>query len=111
MSPVQRAESTRSKSRFAQFEKDTHALFAELNKVPIHLIDIGTAVRGLLKIIVNNEMKIEGNFATLLSSLIILEGMAKDLDPEVNIVGTTIPYLLNSGVEAFMEEGRDDLSL
>ena len=37
-------------------------------------------------------MKLEGEFATLLTNMLVLEGMAKNIDPEINILKTAVPY-------------------
>lgn len=47
---------------------------------------------GMLNIIRNHNMKLEGEFATLLTNMLVLEGMAKDIDPEINILKCAVPY-------------------
>ena len=46
----------------------------------------------MLTIIRMHEMKLEGEFATLLTNMLVLEGMAKDIYPEINILKVAIPY-------------------
>ena len=84
------------------FDRDMDSLFTELNKLPLHKISVGGALREIFNAITSNRMRVEGNFASLLSSLLILEGMACELDPKANVVGSTIPFLLNSEVKSFM---------
>lgn len=40
-------------------------------------------------------MSIEGHFASLLTNMIVLEGLVKELDPEVNIVAKAASFLLH----------------
>jgi aarF domain-containing kinase len=40
-------------------------------------------------------MSIEGHFAALLTNLIVLEGMVKELDPHINIVAKAASFLLH----------------
>ncbi|CAD7975248.1 unnamed protein product [Amoebophrya sp. A25] len=82
--------------------QDMRALFTELNRVPLHKVNVGGALRQTLDIISSHRLKVEGHFGALLSSLIILEGMAKELDPNINVMGSTAPFLMNTAVEAFM---------
>jgi predicted unusual protein kinase regulating ubiquinone biosynthesis (AarF/ABC1/UbiB family) len=51
-----------------------------------------------LGISASHGIKFEGNFALLLTQLIVLEGIARALDPKINIVGSTMPFLLNRGI-------------
>ena len=48
--------------------------------------------RGMLDLIGNYNLELEGNFATLFTNMIALEGMAKNIDPNINILKTAIPY-------------------
>ncbi len=47
---------------------------------------------GMLNIIRDNNMKLEGEFATLLTNMLVLEAMAKDLDKDINILKCAVPY-------------------
>ena len=37
-------------------------------------------------------MKLEGEFATLLTNILVLEGIGRDIDPEINILTCAFPY-------------------
>lgn len=37
-------------------------------------------------------MKLDGEFATLLTNMIVLEAIAKNIDPEINILKCAFPY-------------------
>jgi predicted unusual protein kinase regulating ubiquinone biosynthesis (AarF/ABC1/UbiB family) len=63
--------------------------------VPIPDINVGKAIQGILFISASHGIKFEGNFALLLTQLITLEGIARNLDPDINIVGSTMPFLVN----------------
>jgi len=70
-------------------------LFDSINKLPIPDINVGTTIQRILSIAGGHGIKFEGNFALLLTQLIIMEGIARTLDPNINIIGGTIPFLLN----------------
>jgi aarF domain-containing kinase len=46
----------------------------------------------MLAIIRQNRMKLDGEFATLLTNMMVLEAIAKDIDPEINILKCAFPY-------------------
>ena len=48
--------------------------------------------KGMLDLIRNSDMKLDGQFATLLTNMLVLEAIAKDLHPEINILKCAIPY-------------------
>lgn len=37
-------------------------------------------------------MKLDGEFATLLTNIIVLEGIGRSLDPDINILKCAFPY-------------------
>lgn len=47
----------------------------------------------MLTVIRNHRMKLDGEFATLLTNMLTLEAIAKDLDPNINILRCAVPYL------------------
>ena len=46
----------------------------------------------MLQIIRENRMKLDGEFATLLTNMIVLESVAKSLDPDIKILKCAFPY-------------------
>lgn len=50
-------------------------------------------LKGMLRVIRGHRMKLDGEFATLLTNMLALEGIAKKLDPEINIMRCAVPYL------------------
>jgi predicted unusual protein kinase regulating ubiquinone biosynthesis (AarF/ABC1/UbiB family) len=37
-------------------------------------------------------MKLEGEFATLLTNIVVMEAIAKDVDPNIELIKCAIPY-------------------
>lgn len=46
----------------------------------------------MLDLIRESRMKLDGQFATLLTNMLVLEAIAKDLHPDINILKCAIPY-------------------
>ena len=70
-------------------------LFVEVCKVPLAQMNIGEVLRSMLDILKQNGLSIEGHFAALLTNMIVLEGLAKQLDPELNIVAKAASFLIH----------------
>lgn len=47
----------------------------------------------MLGVIRDHNMKIDGEISILLTNMLVLESVAKDLDPKINILRCMIPYL------------------
>lgn len=58
-------------------------------------MNIGQVLRSMLEILRANGMSIEGYFAALLTNMIVLEGLAKELDPDLNIVAKAASFLIH----------------
>jgi predicted unusual protein kinase regulating ubiquinone biosynthesis (AarF/ABC1/UbiB family) len=47
---------------------------------------------GMLNIIRSHNMKLDGEFATLLTNMVVLESIAKEIDPSIQILKCAVPY-------------------
>ena len=56
-------------------------LFSILNKNDLDNLPGVELFGGMLNLIRDYNMKLEGEFATLLTNMLVLEGMAKNIDP------------------------------
>lgn len=80
--------------RKAKFLKDIEDLFGEVCSVPLAKMNMGIIFKGMLDILRKNELAIEGHFATLLTNMMILEGIGRELDPQLNVVSKAASFLL-----------------
>lgn len=46
----------------------------------------------MLNIIRLHNMKLDGEFATLLTNMVVLESIAKEIDPTIQILKCAVPY-------------------
>lgn len=46
-------------------------------------------------------MKIDGEISILFTNMLVLEAIAKELDPEINVLRCAIPYLVQQTVEEY----------
>ena len=56
-------------------------------------MDLGLIFKGMLDILNRNKLNIEGHFATLLTNMMILESIGRNLDPNLNIVSKASPFI------------------
>jgi aarF domain-containing kinase len=51
-----------------------------------------TLLRGMLEIVRSHKMKLQGEFATILTNVIVMEAIAKSIDPKIELLKCAIPY-------------------
>ena len=70
-------------------------MFKSISNVPLVSINVGYVLKDLIDILRNHNYFVEGHLATLFTNLIVLEGLAKELDPSINIIGKAASFLVN----------------
>lgn len=58
-------------------------------------ISVSMLLKQLLKISYDHNVKLESRFVSVILSIILAEGMGKQLDPEINIILKATPYIRN----------------
>lgn len=76
------------------FMHEMDELFYDIRNQKISKIDIGKFLTDILNVVRRYKVKIESNFATLCVATVILEGIGRQLDPDINILDQSIPFLL-----------------
>lgn len=66
---------------FNDYLQELRDLFSVINGADLDDLDGMKLLTGMLGIIRNYRMKLDGEFATLLTNMMVLEAMAKDIDP------------------------------
>lgn len=86
------------------FLRDMDNLFVTTLKTPLSELRMGDVLSDMLSLVRKHHMNIQGDFATLLVNMVVLEGLAKELDPKVNIVGAAGPYLFSKVVRKIFSD-------
>jgi predicted unusual protein kinase regulating ubiquinone biosynthesis (AarF/ABC1/UbiB family) len=68
------------------------ACFDRLNRSTYSQLEGMVLLWDMMRIIRENKMKLDGEFATLLTNIIVLEGIGRSLDPNINILKCAFPY-------------------
>lgn len=77
---------------FDNYRKELQKVFSPLNGKTYSELQGMSLFHNMLATIRKNKMKLDGEFATLLTNIIVLEGIARDIDPEINILKCAFPY-------------------
>jgi len=66
----------------------------EVKEFTLKNLDIGKTLRDILEIVRKHHIVIESNFTAMMVAIVIIEGLGKNLDPNVNLVTAAVPYLI-----------------
>ncbi|KAK6464245.1 putative ABC1 family protein, mitochondrial precursor [Scheffersomyces coipomensis] len=69
-------------------------------------ISIGDLLDQVLNMVRNHHVRMEGDFITVIVAILLLEGLGRQLDPELDLFASSLPVLRQLGVS---KEGRDIL--
>ena len=75
------------------FTADMAALFAERCRGFGTDVEFGAVLRGVLALVRTHRVTLEANYMTLVMNVLCLEGMAKELLPEYNVLDAAKPLL------------------
>lgn len=78
--------------KFDNYLNQLKECFSVLNQQTLAEVQGMNVFVDMLTIIRQNRMKLDGEFATLLTNMLVLEAIAKDIDPEINILKCAFPY-------------------
>lgn len=82
-----------SKKQIKLFQQDMIELFAERCRGYGTDVNVGNVLRGVLTLIRDHRVRIDANYATLVVNALNLEGMARRICPDYNIIDMSRPLL------------------
>ena len=88
---------------FDHYMSQLKQLFSILDTRSIFDIEGISLLINMMSIIRENNMKLDGQFATLLTNIMVMESIAKEIDPSIQILKCAIPFL------RFVEEGGKEI--
>jgi len=80
-------------SEEVNFIREMSATFDEVFRSNMNDIDVGKILNDILSINRRYQVQIAGNFSTLCLGCVVLEGIGKQLDPDVNLLQEAKPFL------------------
>ncbi|OCT86082.1 uncharacterized aarF domain-containing protein kinase 2 [Xenopus laevis] len=80
------------------YKKDMAELVAEARKRTVALgkLQVAVLLSRLFRILMAYKVKLESNFASVIFAVMVLEGLGRSLDPEVDILEAARPLLLKN---------------
>jgi len=76
--------------------EEMNAVFKQIATVPLNQINVGEFLSNILRVVQKYQVQIEGNFSTLCVGTAILEGIGKQLNPELNLFQALVLYFPGS---------------
>eukprot|EP01113_Clastostelium_recurvatum_P006691 TRINITY_DN13053_c0_g1_i2.p1 TRINITY_DN13053_c0_g1~~TRINITY_DN13053_c0_g1_i2.p1 ORF type:complete len:586 (-),score=99.46 TRINITY_DN13053_c0_g1_i2:614-2281(-) len=77
-----------------KFKSAMGQLFAEVGAKKLSDVDVGALLGNILSLVRTYRIKIESNFATLVMGTVVLEGLGRQLDPDLNLLTAAVPFLV-----------------
>ncbi len=74
-------------------------MFSIVNKTDLADLQGIDVLNGMLRVVRKHNMKIDGQISILFTNMLVLESIAKDLDPQINILRCAIPFLVHQSIE------------
>lgn len=85
---------------YGAYERDVLAHFARLYGKRLGEVEVSEAVGGIMNVLRRHRVQVEPVFTTVHVALLVAEGLGKQLDPAIDVVGMSIAYLQRALVEA-----------
>jgi ubiquinone biosynthesis protein len=87
-------------TRYAEFERDVSANLAKLAGKSLGEVEVGEAVSGMMNVLRRHRVQVDPTFTVVHIGLLVAEGLGKQLDPEIDMVGMAVPFLMSAMMSA-----------
>ncbi len=77
-----------------QYLRALEEMFGRVRSRDLREIEGVRVLQGMLEVIRQHSMALDGDYGALLTNMLVLEGLAKQLDPEVNILRCALPFFI-----------------
>ena len=78
--------------KYDSYYEKLHTFFKEFTSMSIKDLKGIELLKGKMYIVRDHGMQLNGQLGTLITNLLILEQIMKDLDPNMNILTCAVPY-------------------
>uniref|UniRef100_A0A3Q3VRR4 ABC1 atypical kinase-like domain-containing protein n=1 Tax=Mola mola TaxID=94237 RepID=A0A3Q3VRR4_MOLML len=82
----------------AQFKKEMAQLVDDAlsNTLSLGKVRVGELLSRVFALVIKHKVKLESNFASIVFAIMVLEGLGRSLDPNLDILGLAKPLLLKN---------------
>ncbi|MFO0755377.1 MAG: AarF/UbiB family protein [Byssovorax sp.] len=88
------------KTRYADFEREISAELGKLAGKSLGDVEIGEAVSGMMNVLRRHAVQVDPSFTVVHLALLVAEGLGKQLDPDIDMLGIAAPFLMRAMIEA-----------
>jgi predicted unusual protein kinase regulating ubiquinone biosynthesis (AarF/ABC1/UbiB family) len=78
--------------RYDRYYNELHEFFKVFTRMNLKDLKGIELLKGMMYIVRDYGMKLNGQLGALITNLLILEQIVKDLDPDMNILSCAVPY-------------------
>lgn len=75
------------------FQRDMSTLIDRVVRTPLKQVEVGIVLRNVLELGRQYNIQVDPNFTTIALGTIIIEGIGRQLDPDLDFVSAARPYL------------------
>lgn len=79
-----------------EFRADLHRVFSHIFSLPEAEAGVSRTMTSVFSVMRNHHIKMESNLALLAVSMAVLEGLARKLDPNIDLLPVAFPYLFGN---------------
>jgi len=79
-----------------KFEDEMARIFKEVRQSKLATVSVGDFLLNILHVVSRYKVRLKPNIATLIVGTVVLEGIGKQLDPNINILDESVPFLFQS---------------
>uniref|UniRef100_A0A8C3H1F0 AarF domain containing kinase 2 n=1 Tax=Corvus moneduloides TaxID=1196302 RepID=A0A8C3H1F0_CORMO len=70
------------------------------NTIALGKLQVGNLLSSVFKLLMTHKVKLESNFASIIFAIMVLEGLGRSLDPELDILEAAKPLLIKTAASA-----------
>ena len=67
---------------------------ARAEQLSLSRVDVSELLSGVFALLLEHRVKLESNYTSVILAIMVLEGLGRTLDPELDLVIKAAPYLL-----------------
>ncbi|XP_038011642.1 uncharacterized aarF domain-containing protein kinase 2 [Motacilla alba alba] len=85
-----------------RFKADMAELVTKVrgNTIALGKLQVGNLLSSVFKLLMTHKVKLESNFASIIFAIMVLEGLGRSLDPELDILEAAKPLLIKTAASA-----------
>ncbi|XP_076332459.1 putative aarF domain-containing protein kinase 2 isoform X3 [Tachypleus tridentatus] len=81
-----------------KFRASMRQLISSAREVTVSLgkLDVGNLLNEVFKLLITHRVKLESNFVSIILGILVLEGLGRSLNPDLDLLQAAAPYLLSA---------------